>query len=169
MSIAGPLAEAADVLYREAECLDERDWDGWLSLYTPDCVFWVPSWISDDAICSDPQREISLIYYASRSGLADRVWRVRSGESVASLPLPRTVHALGNLRLGGTGAESPGSMSVKSNWSVDLFSTKTQASHRFFGRYEHRLSRVADRWMIASKKVILLNDYLPSSLDFYSV
>jgi len=66
-------AIACGVLYAEAECLDERRWDDWLALYAVDCTFWVPSWISDDEACADPSRQVSLIYYSSRSGLEERV------------------------------------------------------------------------------------------------
>lgn len=157
---------ACEVLYLEAECLDERRWDEWLGLYLPDCTFWVPSWISDGELGSDPQQQVSLIYYSSRSGLEDRVARIRSGRSVASVPMPRTAHAITNTR---ARALDGGLLHAKSTWSVDVFSVKAGASHRYFGQYEHVLVPDAGSWKIASKKVTLLNDYLPSSLDIYCI
>ena len=76
---------ACDLLYREALFLDTQRWDEWLDLYTSDCEYWVPAWKSAHQVTEDPKREISLIYYASRAGLEDRVWRVRSGRSVAAV------------------------------------------------------------------------------------
>src|SRR4030088_686763 len=73
-----------DFLYAEARCLDEKDWDGWLSHYSKDAVFWMPAWDDDDKIVEDPQREISLIYYGSKQGLEDRVFRIRTDRSSAT-------------------------------------------------------------------------------------
>jgi 3-phenylpropionate/cinnamic acid dioxygenase small subunit len=160
------LAAGSELLFREAALIDRRDWDGWLALYLPDCVFWVPSWTGDDTMCRDPQRELSHIYYATRSGLEDRVWRIRSGLSIASIPMPRTMHAITNIRLVDATATT---LSLEANWAVDVFSIKHQSSHRLFGRYEHRLTLVDGAWRIARKTAILLNDYLPSVIDIYSV
>ena len=74
-------------LYREARCLDDKDWDGWLAHYAPDVEFWMPSWDDDDKLVEDPQTEISLIWYGDKGGLEDRVFRIRTERSSAtSLP-----------------------------------------------------------------------------------
>src|SRR4051794_34787060 len=116
-----PEAVACGVLYAEAECLDGRRWDDWLALFTADCTFWVPSWISDEEMCTDPARQVSLIYYDSRSGLEERVSRIRSRRSIASLPMPRTVHAVTNVMARPAGE---GRIAAKAAWSVDVFSVK---------------------------------------------
>ncbi len=160
------LAAGSDLLFDEAARLDRQDWDGWLALYTRDCVFWVPSWTTDKTLARDPETELSHIYYASRSGLEDRVWRIRSGLSIASMPMPRTMHAVTNIRLLEAGEAA---LTLEANLSVDLFSLKDHTSHRLFGRTEHRLVAEDGAWRIARKTVVLLNDYLPSVLDIYSV
>ena len=53
--------------------LDERRWDEWIALYAPDCEYWVPTWRDEENLTSDPQAELSHIYYANRAGLEDRV------------------------------------------------------------------------------------------------
>jgi len=95
---------AADLLYREALYLDERRWDDWLALYDEAAEFWVPAWKSEDQPTDDPSSEVSLVYAARRSELEDRVWRVRSGQSIASTPLPRTAHIVTNVLDGPTPA-----------------------------------------------------------------
>ena len=77
------LDEAADLLAREAHSLDNRQWADWLALFDPDAWFWVPAWRADHELIDDPQREISLMYYPSRAGLEERIWRVRSGLSLS--------------------------------------------------------------------------------------
>ena len=167
MTVRGDVQRVShEVLYAEAECLDERRWDDWLALYTSDCTFWVPSWISDADMCTDPSREISLIYYTSRTGLEERVTRIRSGRSIASMPMPRTAHSITNIS---SRELDEAHIVAKSVWAVDLYSVKARASQRFFGRYEHRLVLAGGAWKISSKKVTLLNDYLPSSLDIYCI
>lgn len=165
MKAADERAEA--VLYQEARYLDEQRWDEWLALYAEDCEFWMPAWRSESEVTEDPKKELSLIYYASRAGLEDRVWRVRSGTSIASTPMPRTHHAITNV------LAEPGSdlqlMRVRSNWTVQQFRPKQQEVLASFGRYEHELVCIQGAWRIRRKKIILLNDYLIAMLDFYCV
>ena len=67
-----PLSGVEAFLYAEARALDDRDWDTWLAFYSPDASFWMPAWDDNDRLVENPQAEISLIYYARRSGLEDR-------------------------------------------------------------------------------------------------
>jgi 3-phenylpropionate/cinnamic acid dioxygenase small subunit len=159
--------DAADFLYREAALLDERCWTDWVELYLPDCEYWVPSWRNEDESTSDPKRELSMIYYSNRAGLEDRVWRVKSGRSVASAVLPRTQHAITNVRLAETAGDD--TVCVYSNWTTQQFMPKEKVVEIYFGRYEHTLVKVGEDWRIARKKVLLLNDYLNAKVDFYSL
>ena len=65
------LREVEQFLYREARMLDDRDFEGWLNCYAPDAEFWMPAWDDDDTLVTDPQQEISLIWYGNRAGLED--------------------------------------------------------------------------------------------------
>ncbi len=71
-------------LYREARYLDDREFEKWLQCYADDVVYWMPSWDDDDTLVEDPQRDISLIYYANKGGLEDRVFRIRTERSSAT-------------------------------------------------------------------------------------
>lgn len=161
-------ADAAAFLYREALCLDTQRFDEWLALFVPDCEYWVPAWKSEHETTTDPRRELSLIYYRSRSGLEDRVWRVRSGRSIASRPLPRTQHAITNVLVEQGDAASA---RVLSNFTVHQFRLKSYETEVLYGRYQHDLVRTpdVDGWRIQAKRIVLLNDYLPAMLDFYSL
>ena len=72
-----------DVLHREGVFLDEQRWDNWLALFAPDCEYWVPSWKNEEELTSNPQAELSHIFYANRAGLEDRIVRIRSRRSPA--------------------------------------------------------------------------------------
>ena len=78
------LAAGIELVHREARLLDERRWDEWLALFVEDCEYWMPAWKADGTPTTNPQAELSHIYYASRAGLEDRVVRIRSGKSPAS-------------------------------------------------------------------------------------
>ena len=87
-------------LYREARFLDDKEWENWLALYAPDVEFWMPSWDDDDQLVTDPQTEISLIWYGNKGGLEDRVFRIGTERSSAtSLPEPRTSHNITNVEI----------------------------------------------------------------------
>ena len=85
------LEQIQSFLYAEARCLDDRDWDAWLAFYHDDCEFWMPAWDDFDTLTEDPLNEMSLIYYPDKSGIEDRVFRIKTDRSSAtSLPEPRT-------------------------------------------------------------------------------
>lgn len=157
---------AADVLHREALYLDTQRWDEWLALFTADCEYWVPAWKGDHTPTDNPKRELSLVYYASRAGLEDRVWRARSGKSVASVILPRTHHAVTNVLVL---SEANDAIEVSSYSTTHVYSVKDKEVEVYFARAEHRLVRREGAWRIARKKIVLLNDYLPGKLDFYTL
>jgi 3-phenylpropionate/cinnamic acid dioxygenase small subunit len=160
-------AEADELLSREAMLLDTGDWDGWLELYCRGrCLLDAGLARRGQIRPQDPDSELSLIYYQGRQNLADRVWRARSGLSVASAPRPRVVHSVTNvLVLAADEAEA----SLSASFAVHLYDVRAERTHIFFGRYEHRLRREAEGWRIAAKKILLLNDVIPTVVDFYSI
>lgn len=161
------LAAGNEILEREALLLDEHRWDEWLALFTADCEYWMPTWRSDDTLTASPETELSHFYYGSRAGLEDRILRIRSNRSPASTPLPRSTHIIGSVRL----LEPPAldRMRLRSAWVCHVFFPRAKQSHAFFGHTEHELVAENDRWLIARKKIVLQNDYIPTMLDVYCV
>jgi 3-phenylpropionate/cinnamic acid dioxygenase small subunit len=165
--MADSLEVGRDLIVREAVFLDERRWDEWLALFTEDCEYWVPTWRTEEALTSDPQAEISHIYYANRAGLEDRIVRIRSGRSPASVPLRRTTHVVGNFLL--AGAEGKSLIRMRSSWTSHVFDSHHKRTDVFFGHAYYELRRKGKSWLIAKKKTILQNDYLPSMVDIYCI
>lgn len=151
-----------DFLYREARYLDDKDWDSWLELYAPDATFWMPSWDDSDQLTEDPQREISLIWYGNRSGLEDRVFRIKTERSSASIPDTRTSHNLSNIELLEQG---DGQCKLRFNWHTLSFRYKTVDS--YFGCSFYTLDVRGENPLILAKKVILKNDYVRQVVDIY--
>lgn len=152
------------VLYEEAAALDEQRWEDWLSLYTDDCVYWVQAWDSEHELSCNPENDVSLIYMDNKSMLEDRQWRFTSGTSPASVPLPRTNHLVGNVKL----EEFSGNKAVlKSHWQV--------ASYRFreltqiAGRSRYMLTLENGLWKIEKRQTVLINDQVQTTLDLYHI
>lgn len=160
------LAEGTELLYREGAYLDQQRWDDWLELFSEDCEYQVPSWKNEQEYTLDPTKEVSLIYYKTRHGLEDRVWRIRSGQSVASRPVPRTTHAVHNVLLD---EATDKTMDLSSSWNVHCFFHKPKKSDVFFGRSQYRLVNTDKGWRIKKRLAILMNDYIPTMLDVYNI
>ncbi|WP_095107755.1 benzoate 1,2-dioxygenase small subunit [Pseudomonas sp. Irchel 3E20] len=149
-------------LYREARYLDDKDWDNWLELYAADASFWMPSWDDNDELTQDPQREISLIWYGNRSGLEDRVFRIKTERSSATVPDTRTSHNISNVEVL---EQADGLCKVRFNWHTLSFRYKTVDS--YFGSSFYTLDVRGQTPLIKAKKVILKNDYVRQVIDIY--
>jgi benzoate/toluate 1,2-dioxygenase beta subunit len=153
-----------DFLYREARLLDDRQWDEWLQCYSPSVEFWMPAWDDQDSLTEDPHREISLIYYPSRDGLEDRVFRIKTERSSASMPEPRTAHLISNLEVlsdDGTQVE------LRFNWHT--LSHRYKITDSYFGTSFYRLDVSSEQPLITRKKIVLKNDYIHQVIDIYHI
>ncbi|MGY1519437.1 benzoate 1,2-dioxygenase small subunit [Luteimonas sp. A482] len=151
-------------LYREARLLDERQWDDWLATYAEDASYWMPAWDDDDQITEDPQSQISLIYYPDRSGLEDRIFRIKTERSSASMPEPRTSHGVHNVEVL---AERGDEVDVRYNFHT--LSHRYKATDQYFGTMFVTLRKAGDGFLIGSKKIVLKNDYIRQVIDIYHV
>ncbi|MBO1520491.1 benzoate 1,2-dioxygenase small subunit [Oceanisphaera pacifica] len=150
-------------VYREARLLDDREWDEWLKCYHEDVVYWMPAWDDEDQLTEDPQREISLIYYPSRRGLEDRVYRIKTERSGASsMPEPRTTHLTTNLEVL---EQTDDQVKLRFNWQTN--SHRYHKTESFFGIAFYTLDISAEQPVITEKKVILNNDYINQVIDIY--
>ena len=150
-------------LYREARYLDDREFEKWLECYADDVVYWMPSWDDNDMLVEDPQRDISLIYYANKGGLEDRVFRIRTERSSAtSLPEPRTSHNITNVEV----IERRGDLvDVRFNWHTMYFRYKT--IDPYYGTSFYTIDFSGEQPLIRRKTVVLKNDYIHHVVDVY--
>ncbi|MBP0048923.1 benzoate 1,2-dioxygenase small subunit [Marinobacterium sp. AK62] len=156
--------DVRDFLHSEQRALDDKDYDSWLEHYDKEAEYWVPSWDVDGELTQDPQSEISLIYYARRDGLEDRVFRIKTDRSSASsLPEPRTQHMLSNLELL---TASAGDAEVRYSWMTN--SVRYNNVDTYFGTAFVTLVRGENGALkIKRKKVVLKNDYIHHVVDIY--
>ena len=159
------IEQVQQFLYREARYLDDREFENWLTLYSPDAEFWMPAWDDDDKLVENPQTEISLIYYPHKGGLEDRVFRIRTERSSAtSLPEPRTSHNISNVEI----LEQDGGVcKLRFNWLTFNFRYKT--TDTYFGTSFYMLDTSGEQPLITRKKVVLKNDYIHHVIDIYHI
>ncbi|PPC76771.1 benzene 1,2-dioxygenase [Pokkaliibacter plantistimulans] len=149
-------------IYREARLLDDREWDQWLACYHPEVEFWMPAWDDDDQLTSDPHSEISLVFYPNRDGLEDRVYRIKTERSGATMPEPRTTHQISNLEVLAADAQQ---IQLRFNWHT--LSHRYRQTSSFFGTSFYTLDLSGGEPLIRRKKVVLNNDYIHQVIDIY--
>lgn len=152
-------------LYAEARALDDREWDDWIGFYHPDCQFWMPAWDDFDTLTEDPENEMSLIFYYDRSGIEDRVFRIKTDRSSAtSLPEPRTQHNLSNIEV----LERDGTtIRLRFNWITNTYRYGETDTH--WGTSFYTLDVSGEKPLIADKKVVLKNDRIHHVIDVYHI
>lgn len=151
-------------LYREARLLDDRQWDEWLDLYSESVEYWMPAWDDDDRLTENPHSQISLIYYPNRNGLEDRVFRIKTERSSASMPEPRTNHMITNVEVL---AERGDAVDVRYNFHT--LSHRYKQTDHFFGTVFATLRKAEGGFLIARKKIVLKNDYIRQVIDVYHI
>ncbi|KAF3997621.1 benzoate 1,2-dioxygenase small subunit [Glaciimonas immobilis] len=158
------LTDISSFLYYESRLLDDEQWDEWLDCYHLDAQFWMPSWDDDDKLVIDPQREISLIFYPNRQGLEDRVFRIKTERSSATMPDTRTCHNIANVELE---LQEGDICTVRFNWQTLSYRYKTNYS--YFGMSRYVIDFSAESPKILNKYVVLKNDYINQVIDIYHI
>ncbi|WP_434287387.1 benzoate 1,2-dioxygenase small subunit [Celeribacter sp. SCSIO 80788] len=162
--VKSDLEQIAAFLYLEARLLDDRDWDAWLECYAPEATFWMPSWDDDDQLVEDPQSQVSLIYYPNRQGLEDRVFRIKTERSGATMPEPRTNHMITNIEIVERREQD---LDLRFNWHT--LSHRYQTTMSFFGTSYYTLDLSGEAPKITAKTVVLKDDYIHQVIDVYHV
>ena len=151
-------------LYYESRLLDDEQWDEWLECYSKDAEFWMPSWDDNDQLVTNPQEEISLIYYPDRQGLEDRVFRIKTERSSATMPDTRTSHNVTNVEL----EKREGDIcTVRFNWHT--LSHRYKTNYSYFGMSRYVIDFTAEKPLILNKYVVLKNDYISQVIDIYHI
>ena len=151
--------DAEDFLYQEADLLDRREFDQWLTLFTDDGIYWLP--MEEDG---DPLMQSSILYDDKRMREM-RIHQIVRKAHYAQLPRSRTVHAVSNVRV--LPAERADETAVRCTVMVtELREGNYQqlglGNHRVFaGHCEYSLRGEAGDLAIAMKKFILINRDLP--------
>jgi len=140
--------QCEDFLIHEARLLDEAKFDEWLTLFTEDAYYWVPS----EPDQASPYDTVSLIY-DDRRLLETRVRRLASPRIYSQEPRSRTSRIVTNVSLVDPGTNA-GSL-VRSKFV--LIEYRREQQRLFGGTYFHRLVVRDGALRIAMKRVDLVN------------
>jgi len=135
------------LLEREARLLDQLRYDDWLAMYTPECIYWVPS----TPAAGDPRREISVMF-DDRRRLEDRIYRMRTGFAWSQAPASRTVRLITNVEVFGTARDDV--RMLRSNFLISEFwGDETRVLTGWAG---YRVVQQGGAWKIQAKQVNLI-------------
>ena len=141
-------AQAEDLLFEEADLLDQWQLNEWLTLYTADATYQVPS--TDLPPGADPAK--SLFYIADdRTRMNERVIRLTKKTAHSEQPRSRTRHLVSNVRVGVTQDTAQGE-EVPVSAAFVTFRTKNGVTDTYMGRALYRLRQVEGAWRICAKR-----------------
>lgn len=139
-------AQVEDFLYYEAELLDTWNLDEWLTLFTEDARYVIPS---NDEPDGDPARDLVLLD-DDAVRLRARVERLNSRKAHREYPHSNTNHQVTNVRLRPV---EDGDLPVSAAFTVWRF--RSGRSSYYVGRYHYRLTVANGAVRIRSKRAVL--------------
>ncbi|MBK17666.1 MAG: hypothetical protein CMM52_02325 [Rhodospirillaceae bacterium] len=154
--------EVAELINWETTLLDRREWDDWIELYAEDAIYWVPSWADEEATVTDPETQLNLMYLRNRGGIEDRVFRIESRDSYASLPLDRTVHIVSNILVSDVKGDE---ITATANCLVHSYGK--HGSQDRASLYDFKFRKTDSGLKITQKKITLIDDQLEGPVDIY--
>ncbi|MGH6989412.1 MAG: aromatic-ring-hydroxylating dioxygenase subunit beta [Stellaceae bacterium] len=144
---AGQLRRIELLLYREAECLDARDWQGFIDLFAPDGMYWMPA--SPDQTTGDG---VPSIFYEDRDLMNVRMKRLTHPRAWSQRTEWGTSHLVGNIVV--TAAEGA-DITVRSRFQMMEF--RNDLTRHFAGTYIHHLTETPDGYRIRLQRVYMVN------------
>lgn len=134
-------------LFEEARLLDDGDFQGWLKLYEPQGIYWMPSQPGQ----TDPLNVASIIY-EDHGILSIRVQRLLEERALVLTPMPRTTHLFGNI------VARPADDDGFAVDAVFVCVVHQDVKQKLYsGRHAYELVRSGDSFRIKMKRVSLTN------------
>lgn len=134
-------------LHVEAKLLDSGDFEGWLTLYEPQGIYWMPSQPGQ----SDPLNVASIVY-EDHGILSIRVQRLLEERALVLTPMPRTTHLVSNIE---AQREDSGDYTVQA--AFVCIEHQADKQRIYSGRHTYHLAPVDDSFRIRLKRVDLVN------------
>lgn len=135
-------------IFHESRLLDERRFDEWLKLWTPEGRYWVPRFHEQ----ANPFEQVSL-FWENHMLREVRVRRITNPRNWSQQPPTRSSHLVGNVCV--DGVDAAGRLIVRS--SLQLTEWRND-QRQLAGSVFHKLEATADgSWKIMLKRVNLVN------------
>ncbi|MDB5976524.1 MAG: aromatic-ring-hydroxylating dioxygenase subunit beta [Nevskia sp.] len=144
--------EVEELMFLEAELLDEWRLKEWLNLFTADGSYFIPA----TDIPPNASPDTSLFYVADdRFRMEQRVERLLKRTAHAEFPRSKTRHLVSNVRIRARTADE-----LEVGAAVLTFRTKMGLTETYIGSYRYRIVVTADGLRIREKRCILDMDGL---------
>jgi benzoate/toluate 1,2-dioxygenase beta subunit len=135
------------LIEREARLLDQVNYEAWLQLFVPECIYWAPSTPN----AGDPRREIAVMF-DDRRRLEDRIFRLRTGYAWSQAPQSRTVRLVTNVET--FAGKSAHERMVRANFQINEF---WDGEMRLLAGWSgYRYVQSGGEWLIAAKQINLI-------------
>ncbi|MGH3166399.1 MAG: 3-phenylpropionate/cinnamic acid dioxygenase subunit beta [Trebonia sp.] len=154
-------AEVTELLYREADLLDERRYDEWLDLLADDYQYSVPLRLNvrydDVAEREDTRAGEEICWFDEGKATAElRVAQLATGRHWAEEPVSRVTHLVTNIRLEPAALPAAGPAEVDVSCRFVAYRNRVADETDFLvGRRKDRLRRTGDGWRICRRRLLL--------------
>ena len=165
--------EVEDFLYQEAELLDERRFEDWLTLLTEDIRYYMP--MRRNVKFGELDREFTREgqdinwFDEGKDTLTRRVNQILTGIHWAEEPLSRICHIVSNVQIldATPSASEPTEVKIKSRFIVYRNRVETETDF-LVGKREDTLRKVDGEWKVAQRRIILdQNVLMAKNLTFF--
>ena len=165
--------EVAEFLYREADLLDERRYDDWLTLLAEDIRYWMP--MRRNIKYGEEEREFTrerqdiAWFDEGKETLMRRVKQIQTGIHWAEEPVSRISHLVTNVQLVEATPSVEEAREVTTRCRFLIYRNRVETETDILvGKREDVLRREGDNWCIARRKIVLdQNVLLSKNLTFF--
>ncbi len=153
------MREIEDFLYREADLLDERQYEAWLDLFTDDVRYWMP--IRKNVAFDNLDRETTALgdvawFDDDKDTLQRRVRQLMTGIHWAEEPVSRVSHMVSNIRLATPALAIAEGESAVVKCKFFVYRNRLETETDFLvGRREDTLRRVDGTLRISFRKILI--------------
>jgi 3-phenylpropionate/cinnamic acid dioxygenase small subunit len=153
------MREIEDFFHREADLLDERDYDAWLDLLTEDIVYWMP--MRKNVSYANRDHDITAEndvawFHDDKETLRKRVKQIQTGLHWADEPVSRVSHLITNIRLTEPLSALDEGAKATTKCRFIVYRNRLESETDFLvGRREDTLARFQGQLKIARRKIIL--------------
>lgn len=166
--------EIEDFLHREAELVDDRDFEAWLDCFADDLVYQVPMArnLRHEDIGKEYLKDPLDVYWIDegKAMLATRVAQIRTGIHWAEEPLSRTSHLVTNVRILSATTSSDGTQTVEASCKFLVYRNRnTDEEDTLVGKRVDTLrKRRGEGWQIAKRVAYVAQSVLLArNLSFF--
>lgn len=140
--------DAEQFLYRQAALLDDKEWQGWIDLFAPDGIYWMPPDASYKTWDGQP-----AIFAEDKNLMAVRMKRVLHPDAWSQRPLWGTNHVVSNVIV--DKSTKNGDLVVRSRFH--MMELRRDDVRHFAGQYTHHLKKAKSGYRIKLQRVDMTN------------